>query len=562
MLSNFRRPAALPIGALLLALGSAAAPAATLTVNSLGDDITPGDGRVTLREAILAANADGTTDLDQSGNGADIIDLGALTGTIALDGPLPPIASDITIRGAGRSRLTLAGAVHGDASDDGIFFVASNGALALEDLTLSGGVSQGGRGGDVARDGAGGGAAGLGGAVLVGAGTFRATAVDFIGNRALGGAGGASAGPFGVFGGGGGGGFGQDAGISPADDFGSDGGAGGSFGTAGGAGGTVGFSGYAGNGGDGAGGGGGGTGIATRGGNGGFAAGGGGAGWANCAAGPAGVGGFGGGGGGGSVCDSGGFALARGGASGGFGGSGGDGKSGPAGGGGGGGAGLGGALFVRSGASASLINCRFVNNRAQRGAGGLAGNFNGIAGNAGADGQGKGGAIFAMTGASVSGSGVRFDGNAADDAGAVGGDDANVYGDVQFSQGEAVGFLQSAIPVDTAATGVVVVALRVSTSDGMPTTSDAGFDYASVDGSALAGLDYVAASGTVTVPAGTPSGTTFEIDVSLLTPPVPAPPRAFQLQLANFVGTYGDTITTVGVMLDASDTVFRDSFEP
>ena len=37
---------------------------ATLVVNSLGDDVTPGDGLVTLREAINVANYGGTTDLE------------------------------------------------------------------------------------------------------------------------------------------------------------------------------------------------------------------------------------------------------------------------------------------------------------------------------------------------------------------------------------------------------------------------------------------------------------------------------------------------------------------
>ena len=548
------------IAAAMLALHGGAAPAATLTVDSLGDDVTPGDGHVTLREAILAANADAATDSGQSGNGADVIDLGALSGTIELQAALPPIASDITIRGAGRSALAIVGAEHGDASDDGIFFVGPNGALALVDLTLRGGVSRGGNGGAVARDGAGGGAAGLGGAVLVDAGTFSAQRVDFVDNQAIGGSGGATAGPFGAYGAGGGGGFGQDAAVSPQDDFGSDGGGGGAFGTPGGSGGTYGNDGYAGNGSDGAGGGGGGTGIATRGGSGGFAAGGGGAGFANCGAGPAGAGGFGGGGGGGNVCDIGGFVLAQGAAGGAFGGAGGDGLPGPDGGGGGGGAGLGGALFVRSGASAVLINCRFIGNAAHRGLGGGAGNYNNVAGNPGSNGQGKGGGIFAMAGASISGSGVLFSGNTADDTIDGANDTGDVYGDVGLTQGEALGFTQGGAFADSRQSASVTVVVRVQTSDDFPTASDASVDYATADGSALAGVDYVATSGTLTVPAGTVRGTQFVLDVPLLAPSTAAPPRTFSLQLANFNGAYSDTITTFGVLLDASDTIFRGGF--
>ena len=534
--------------------------AVTLTVDDLGDSIDAADGRVTLREAILAANGDTTTDLGQTGNGADVIDLTGVSGTIVLGSALPAIASDITIRGADRTTLRIQGSQNGDASDDGIFFIVANGALTLENVTLTGGMSRGGRGGDVQRDGAGGGAAGLGGAVLVSGGTLVASGVDFANNVATGGDGGSSNGPFGVYGAGGGGGFGADAPNYPANDFGGDGGNGGVFGNNGGGGGTAGFGGAGGNGGDGGGGGGGGTGIATRAGNGGFAGGGGGAGWAYCSAGPAGVGGFGGGGGGGTICDTGGYVLAKGAIGGAFGGKGGDGLSGPAGGGGGGGAGLGGAVFVRSGASATLVNCRFIGNIAQRGSGGAAGNYNGVPGNAGSDGQGKGGAIFAMDGASVSGVGVQFVGNSADNAGATGADNADVFGSIILTQGEAIGFARGNVPVRAAST-TLPVAVRVVTSDSSPTAVDANVDYATADGSAHGGTDYVAASGVLHIPAGTASGTQFEIDVTILDSGTIEPSRAFALNLSNFVGAYADAIVSTQVILSATDTIFSDSFE-
>ena len=46
---------------------------AVLTVNSALDNTTAGDGLVTLREAIIAANTDTTTDLGQTGAGHDEI---------------------------------------------------------------------------------------------------------------------------------------------------------------------------------------------------------------------------------------------------------------------------------------------------------------------------------------------------------------------------------------------------------------------------------------------------------------------------------------------------------
>jgi len=224
-----------------LVLANSGAHAATLVVNSLADDVDAADGKVTLREAIIAANADAATDLGQSGSGSDVIELSGISGTVALDAALPPITSAITIRGTERTAIRIQGSQRGDAGDDGIFFVAPGGVLALENLTLAGGVSRGGRGGDVQRDGAGGGAAGLGGAVFVSNGVFAATNVDFTSNRAIGGAGGSTNGPYGAFGGGGGGGFGEDAPYYPANDFGGDGGNGGAFGTSGAPGGTVGI---------------------------------------------------------------------------------------------------------------------------------------------------------------------------------------------------------------------------------------------------------------------------------------------------------------------------------
>src|SRR5512134_2924808 len=60
-------------GLLPVLLAGAAARGATLTVNSGADDTTAMDGLVTLREAILAAESDGTTDLGETGSGADTI---------------------------------------------------------------------------------------------------------------------------------------------------------------------------------------------------------------------------------------------------------------------------------------------------------------------------------------------------------------------------------------------------------------------------------------------------------------------------------------------------------
>src|SRR4029078_11994836 len=66
---------------------------AVLTVNSLADNTTGGDGLVTLLEAIIASNTDTAPDLGQTGSDVDTIQFSpGLTGTITLTG-----ASQLTI---------------------------------------------------------------------------------------------------------------------------------------------------------------------------------------------------------------------------------------------------------------------------------------------------------------------------------------------------------------------------------------------------------------------------------------------------------------------------------
>src|ERR1043166_611366 len=91
-----------------IAMFAVSLPAATLRVNSLDDATTPGDGLVTLREAISAANNDTTTDLGDTGSGADTIDLRGLAGTIYLNFPaLDTLSEDFTILGPGANTLSI-----------------------------------------------------------------------------------------------------------------------------------------------------------------------------------------------------------------------------------------------------------------------------------------------------------------------------------------------------------------------------------------------------------------------------------------------------------------------
>jgi hypothetical protein len=86
---------------------------ATLTVNSSLDNNIPGDGLVTLREAIIAANANTTTDLGQTGSGADTIQFDSVAfatpAKINLVFGEMTVSQSLSINGPGRSVLTIDG---------------------------------------------------------------------------------------------------------------------------------------------------------------------------------------------------------------------------------------------------------------------------------------------------------------------------------------------------------------------------------------------------------------------------------------------------------------------
>ena len=356
---------------------------------------------------------------------------------------LPPIASEITIRGNGATiqrsaaaapfRLLFVGADPGAPETSG-YVTLGAGRLTLRDLTLQGGLARGGNGRNP-----GGGGAGMGGAIF-NMGDTTLDAVTATGNTAQGGtsiaplsgttgggggigedAPGAVGGGFGpgAFGGPGGGlvaaGGGGGGGFAGADTGGNavsfSGGSGGGPATGlGGSGGAALFGGpfvAGGPGGNGAGGGGSGVvGGGTGGGaGGGFGAGGGAGSDGGGGGGVGGGGGFGGGFNSGSGSGGGGFGAGGGGGrgSGGFGGGGGIGGTGGFGGGagnaggtafGGGGGGFGGAVFNLQGRIA-LVNSTLSGNSALGGAG-----QDGGAGPAGFSGPGlgSGGAVFNLNG--------------------------------------------------------------------------------------------------------------------------------------------------------------------
>src|SRR5262245_38888843 len=82
---------------------------AVLTVNSLSDNTTAGNGLVTLREAILAADADGTTDLGQTGSGTDTIEFAA---SLTSGGP-----ATINLTSLGHLTITSSLAINGPGAN-------------------------------------------------------------------------------------------------------------------------------------------------------------------------------------------------------------------------------------------------------------------------------------------------------------------------------------------------------------------------------------------------------------------------------------------------------------
>ncbi|MCA9055718.1 MAG: right-handed parallel beta-helix repeat-containing protein, partial [Planctomycetaceae bacterium] len=84
---------------------------AILTVNSLADNTTSGDGLVTLREAVIASNFDTMTDLNETGSGADeiVFSGAASSGKIRLYAGELFLNGDLTITGNGTADTIIDG---------------------------------------------------------------------------------------------------------------------------------------------------------------------------------------------------------------------------------------------------------------------------------------------------------------------------------------------------------------------------------------------------------------------------------------------------------------------
>ncbi|HMB92131.1 MAG TPA: choice-of-anchor Q domain-containing protein, partial [Rhodothermales bacterium] len=392
---------------------------ATFTVDGSADGTLGslnGNSTCDLREAVEAANNDTTvgecTPDTTPGNDLILFDASLAGATITLtevgdtsDGfSALEITTTMTIDGVDAPGLTITQNI--PTTGGRLFYVDNNGDdafgdLTLRNLTLDGGVAQGFDGGASNFGGAGGGSAGLGGAIFVSNGDLTVEQCTFTGNTAQGGNGGVTtAAVEGAFGGGGGGGLRGDG--DPGDDL------------SGGNGGTN----EGGDGGDGA------SGGSAQSGDDGFLGGGGGGGGADPFGDPgdAGIGGMGGIGGGGGGGGADGLILTgpnvveiggNGGIGGGAGGASAIDGSSSAGGVGGGGGGLGGAIFVDEG-FLTILNSTFTSNVAQGGTAGVAD----ISGTEGEDGSGLGGAVFAYN-SMIEVRHATFDDNTADEGGGI-----------------------------------------------------------------------------------------------------------------------------------------------
>ncbi len=133
-----------------LAAGLGTAAAATLTVDTLNDELAD-NGSCSLREAITTVNGG-----DQSGS-ADCIggDPAApdtitfsVSGTITLGSLLPTVNQDLSIDGPGADNLTLSG-----NNSDRVLRIGAGVTAVIQELTLSGGMVSGTGGGGIYNQG-------------------------------------------------------------------------------------------------------------------------------------------------------------------------------------------------------------------------------------------------------------------------------------------------------------------------------------------------------------------------------------------------------------------------
>jgi hypothetical protein len=100
------------------------------------------------------------------------------------------------------------------------------------------------------------------------------------------------------------------------------------------------------------------------------------------------------------------------------------------------------------------------------------------------------------------------------------------------------------------------------TPDGQPITAPASVEFTTVNGTAMAGSDYMSSSGTLSFPAGLPSGSTAILPLTLLDDAIPEPAETFAVVLSNASGAIlGATPThTVTITDDDALAFIRGDF--
>lgn len=116
----------------------------TILVTGLGDTVSDGDGQVTLREAIQAANTNlpvnGSTAGEVDDIATDIItfDPSLNGGIIRLGGTALTISSNLSIIGPGANLLTLNGDSDNDGTGNSRIFNVDDGVASQRSVTISG----------------------------------------------------------------------------------------------------------------------------------------------------------------------------------------------------------------------------------------------------------------------------------------------------------------------------------------------------------------------------------------------------------------------------------------
>jgi YD repeat-containing protein len=102
------------------------------------------------------------------------------------------------------------------------------------------------------------------------------------------------------------------------------------------------------------------------------------------------------------------------------------------------------------------------------------------------------------------------------------------------------------------AQGTVTPEVELTTSDGCVLAAPVSVSFATADGEAKAGLDYIARTGSVTFPAGSASGSTLPIDVTIINDDVREAMERFQMTLT------GATGATLGARASQPVTIMDD----